>query len=319
MRKSAVAIAGLLLLSMFSMLGASADVDGIFDIWEKDGSYQHAWWYNHDNTVLKGPEYQAKVVQLLADGYEYRGYAVTESTGGAGPQFGSYEEDVVKTKLTMLMEMGLEIGQYKTTPEGLFYNDPEQGWIEVPESMEVPVEIEELQLEELFGHEYREVTKWFLGIPIRFGPWGPSGSDTNVPIITLINDDGTEAIWTIMDVYGTTMAMVVIQGEEEWDTRTIFYELPQAGAGAPQLQPKNYGQILNQPYNKYGLAEGQSIPSIFEQYVKYDGDKVMTYANSPLDIWFYKAVYKPNHEQSQQERIEATAWYKKAHGTFVVQ
>ena len=323
MKKSAVVVAGLLLLSMFSMLGASADVDGVFDIWEKDGNYQYAWWYNHDNTVLKGPEYKAQIAQLLADGYTYKGYAVTESTGGAGPQFGSYDEDYfVKTTLEVMMEGGIGI-LFRTTPEGLQYNDPELGWIAVPETMEVPVEVEELLLQEQFDHDAFQQTGqhwvriWGIWVP-DFG-WVDTGSDTNIPMLTIINEDGTEAMWTIMDIYGTSVAMVVITGEEEWDIRTVVYELPQAGAGAPQLQPKNYGNILNQPYNKYGLAEGQAIPTVFEQYVKYDGDKIITYVNSPLDIWFYRYVYKPNHKQAQQERIEQTAWYKKAHGTFVVQ
>jgi hypothetical protein len=314
MRKSAVVVAGLLLLSMFSMLGASADVDGVFDIWEKDGNYQYAWWYNHDNTVLKGPEYKAQIAQLLADGYTYRGYAVTESTGGAGPQFGSYDEDYfVKTTLEVMMEGGIGI-LFRTTPEGLQYNDPELGWIAVPPTMEVPVEVEELQLLGVFDHDawgvYRENRRWYLG-------WHDTGEDKNAPMITIVNEDGTEATWAIMDLYGTSVAMMVVTGEEEWDTRIVVYELPPTPAGAPTLMPKNYGQILNQPYNKYGLAEGQAIPTVFEQYVKYDGDKVMTYANSPLDIWFYRYIYKPNHEQSQQERIEATAWYQKAHGAFV--
>jgi len=315
MRKSAVAIAGLLLLSMFSMLGASADVDGIFDIWEKDGSYQHVWWYNHDNTVLKGPEYQAKVVQLLVDGYEYRGYGVTESTGGSGQQFGSYDEDYfVKTKLSMQMTDDQKTWLWgilgvRSTAEGVQYYDG-ANWVDVPTEMELEVQVEELQLQGIFDHDAKAFVWFDVG--------GAEITDTPT-----INPDGAGAQWIFDDYWidgiNIIHAQIIVDGEEEWSTRTVVYELPQAGAGAPQLQPKNYGNVLNQPYNKYGLAEGQSIPSIFEQYVKYDGDKVMTYANSPLDIWFYKAVYKPNHEQSQQERIEATAWYKKAHGTFVVQ
>jgi len=105
---------------------------------------------------------------------------------------------------------------------------------------------------------------------------------------------------------------MVVTGEEEWDTRTVIFELPPTPAGAPQLQPKNYGNVLNKPYNKYGLEEGQAIPDIFQQYAKYDNGKVMTYDNSPLDMWFDQYVYTPNHKQAQQERIEQTAWYQKA-------
>lgn len=304
MKKSAVVVAGLLMLSIFSVLGISADVDGVFDIWEKDGDYQHVWWYNHDNTVLKGPEYKAQIAQLLADGYTYRGYAVTENTGGEGQQFGSYDEDYfVKTTLRVVMEDGIGI-LFRTTPEGLEYFDEEtQAYIPVPETMEVPVEVEELLLQEQFDHDaYQQTGQHWVRIWGSWGIWVPdfgwvdTGSDANEPFLTVVNEDGTEAVWHIMDIYGTSVAMVVITGEEEWDTRTVIYELPQAGAGAPQLQPKNYGQILNKPYNKYGLEEGRAIPAVFEQYAKYDNGRIMTYANSPLDIWFNKNIYKPNHD-----------------------
>lgn len=316
MKKSAVVIAGIFLLSMFSVLGVSADVDGVFDIWEKDGNIQKVWWYNHDNTVLKGPEYQAKVAQLLADGYKYRGYAVSEISGGSGPTHGSYEEDYfVKTILNVVMEGGVGVA-FRTTPEGFEYFDEEtQAYIPVPETMEVPVEVEELLLNGVFDHDAWGIVGWRWIFPV-FG-WEDTGEAHNAPIMTIINDDGTEAVWTIMDVYGTSFAVMVVTGEEEWDTRTVVYELPQAGAGAPQLQPKNYGNVLNKPYNKYGLAEGQAIPTVFEQYIKYDGDKILTYDNSPLDIWFDRFVYTPNHKAEQEARIKETSWYKKAHGTFV--
>jgi hypothetical protein len=324
MRKSAVVIAGIFLLSMFSVLGSvSADVDGVFDIWEKGGAYEYVWWYNHDNSVCKGPEYQAKIAQLLADGYGYRGYAVTESTGGSGPTHGSYDEDYfVATHLNVVFDADLGLF-FRTSPEGIQYYDG-TNWTAVPESMEVPIEIEELQLEGVFDHDaYQQVGQHWVQIWGPFGFWMPdfdwvdTGNEANAPVITVINEDGTEAVWTIMDIYGTSFAVMVVTGEEEWDTRTIFYELPQAGSGAPQLQPKNYGQILNKPYSTYGLDEGQAIPKVFEQYVKYDGDMIMTYANSPLDIWFFRYVYQPNHKKAQQERIEQTAWYQKAHGAFV--
>lgn len=324
MRKSAVVIAGIFLLSMFSVLGSvSADVDGVFDIWEKGGAYEYVWWYNHDNSVCKGPEYQAKIAQLLADGYGYRGYAVTESVAGSGPQFGSYDEDYfVATHLNVVFDADLGLF-FRTSPEGIQYYDG-TNWTAVPESMEVPIEIEELQLEGVFDHDaYQQVGQHWVQILGPFGFWMPdfdwvdTGNEANAPVITVINEDGTEAVWTIMDVYGTSFAVMVVTGEEEWDTRTVVYELPQAGAGAPQLLPKNYGNILNKPYNKYGLVEGQAIPEIFTPYIKYDGDKILTYDNSPLDIWFDRFVYTPNHKKAQEEAIKETSWYKKAHGTFV--
>lgn len=312
MRKSAVVIAGIFLLSMFSVLGSvSADVDGVFDIWEKGGAYEYVWWYNHDNSVCKGPEYKAEVAQLLADGYVYRGYAVTESTGGAGPQFGSYDEDYfVQTKLWVDSLYGNQWTFWKSTPTGVEVFDSDENLLGT-----LPLDgseqyfdklINELSIDGTFKHE-----DWFI-------IWWNAGTDTQDAVF-----DGTNT-WTIDDyryvwffVDGTVHAQIVVKGEEEWDTRTVVYELPQAGAGAPQLMPKNYGNILNKPYNIYGLDEGQAIPAIFEPYIKYDGDKIMTYANSPLDIWFYRFVYTPNHKASQQERLEQTAWYQKAHGAFV--
>lgn len=304
MKKSAVVMAGMFLLSMFSVLGVSADVDGIFDIYEKDGQFEQVWWYNHDNTVLKGSAYKAQVAQLLADGYKYRGYAVTESLGGGGPQFGSYDEDYfVKTTLQVVMEGGIGI-IYRTTPEGLEYFDEEtQSYIPVPETMEVPVEVEELLMKGVFDHDqYQQIGQHWVRIWGSWGIWVPdfgwvdTGDDKNEPFLTVINEDGTEAVWHIVDVYGTSVAMMVVTGEEEWDTRTIIFELPPTPAGAPQLQPKNYGNVLNKPYNKYGLEQGQAVPDIFQQYAKYDNGKVMTYDNSPLDMWFDQYVYKPNHD-----------------------
>lgn len=319
MKKSAVVIASLMVLSMFSVLGISAEVDGVYDIWTKDnGPAVFVSWYNHDNSVLKGPEYLEKVAQLMADGYTYRGYAVAEYTGGSGKTHGSYEEDYfVKTQLDVAFEGELGLF-FRTTPEGLEYYDEGIGsWIDVPETMEVPVEVEELLLQEQFGHEQYVWTRTGRWPWQGYWSWQDSGSDINEPFLTVINEDGTEAVWHIMDIYGTSVAMVVITGEEEWDTRTIFYELPQAGAGAPQLQPKNYGNILNKPYSIYGLDEGQAVPKVFEQYAKYDGDKILTYENSPLDIWFDRYVYQPNHKKAQQERLEQTNWYQKEHGIVV--
>jgi hypothetical protein len=275
------------------MAAVSADVDNVYSIfWGADG-VKMVPWYNHDYSVLKGPGYYEEVSKLLAAGYIPRsGYAISEYSGGTGQQYGSYDEDYfVSTQLSIMMEGGIGV-IFRTTPEGLQYSEDGITFLPVPATMEVPVEVEELLLQEQFDHDawglYREGRRWYIG-------WHDTGSDTNEPFLTVINDDGTQAVWTIMDVYGTSMAMVVITGEEEWDTRTIIYELPQAGAGSPQLLPKNYGLVLNQPYNKYGLESIAEIPEEFSKYYKIDGDKIITYTNSPLDVWFFKNVWKVNH------------------------
>ena len=315
MKKNGIVVAVLMALSIFSVIGATADVDGVYDVFynKGTGNFQYVSWYNHDNSVCKGPEYQEKVVQLFTDGYAYRGYAVTESVGGGGPQFGSYDEDYfVKTKLSMQMTDDQKTWLWgilgiRSTAEGIQYYDG-TGWVDVPPVMELEIQVEELQLQGVFDHDAKAF-EWF-------NVGGAEITDTPT-----INTEGTEAQWIFDDYWingiNIIHAQIIVDGEEEWDTRTVVYELPQAGSGAPQLQPKNYGNILNKPYNTYGLEEGQEIPDVFRPYIKYDGDKIMTYANSPLDIWFFKYVYTPNHKKAQQERIEETAWYQKAHGAFV--
>jgi len=357
MKRSAVVIAGLLVLSMFTVLGVSADVDGVFDIWEKDGAYQYVWWYNHDNTVLKGPEYKAQIAQLLADGYAYRGYGITESVAGSGPQFeemqGEYEETMVyllKAKSNdKVKDDGTTEYWVKSTPteyqtqDGVWHgiNDVATFRDTIDNVDVTAVKFEDRVQEKRvngvvtqtwaqpdmiwnFGDKYNSKTP--TDPPSANPTPNPSGHKRTMSV-EILNADGTvEWRWddTVSNMgwlpvdYGVGMDRndAILKGEQY----TVYYTfLVQTGgqSGAPQLMPKNYGQILNKPYNMYGLDEGQAIPTVFEQYVKYDGDKVMTYANSPLDIWFYRYVYKPNHEQSQQERIEATAWYQKAHGAFV--
>lgn len=286
------------------MAAVSAEVDNVYDVfWSRD-DVKMVPWYNHDYSVLKGPEYQAEVLKLLAAGYiPLKGYAISEYSGGAGQQYGSYDEDYFKhTDLSIVFQDDMGI-LFRTTPEGLEYFDGEN-WVPVPDTMEVPIEVEELLLQEQFDHDawgwIKTGSKWWQGY---FG-WSDTGSDTNEPFLTVINEDGTQAVWHIMDIYGTSMAMVVITGEEEWDTRTIIYELPQAGAGSPQLLPKNYGLVLNQPYNKYGLESIAEIPEEFSEYYKIDGDKIVTYANSPLDVWFFKNIWKVNHDAYLDELEE---------------
>lgn len=295
------------------MAAVSAEVDNVYDVfWSRD-DVKMVPWYNHDYSVLKGPEYQAEVLKLLAAGYiPLKGYAISEYSGGAGQQYGSYDEDYfVKTQLGVAFEGGLGLF-FRTTPEGLeYYDDGTDSWIDVPEDMAVPVEIEELLLQGVFDHDaYQQTGQHWVQIWGPVGFWVPdfgwvdTGEEANAPIITWINEDGTQAVWTIADIYGTSMAVMIVTGEEEWDTRTVVYELPQAGAGASQLQPKNYGLVLNQPYNKYGLESIAEIPEEFSKYYKIDGDKIVTYANSPLDVWFFKNIWKVNHDAYLDELEE---------------
>jgi len=344
---------------MFTVLGVSADVDGVFDIWEKDGAYQYVWWYNHDNTVLKGPEYQAKVVQLLADGYAYRGYGVTESSGGAGPQFaegtGEYEETMIyllKAKSNdKVKDEGTTEYWVKSTPTE--YQTQDGVWHGINDVAVFQDTINNVDVSAV-KFEDRVQEKRVNGVVTQtwaqpdmiwnFGDKYNSKAPTNPPSanptpnpaghkrtmsVEILNADGTvewryddtvsNMGWLPVD-YGVGMDRndAILKGEQYTVEYTYIYELPQAGSGAPQLMPKVYGNILNKPYNTYGLDEGQAIPTVFEQYVKYDGDKIMTYADSPLDIWFYRYVYKPNHKAVQEERIRETDWYQKAHGTFVI-
>ena len=130
------------------MAAVSAEVDNVYDVfWSRD-DVKMVPWYNHDNTVMKGPEYQAEVLKLLAAGYiPLKGYAISEYSGGAGQQYGSYDEDYFKhTNLGVVFQDDMGI-LFRTTPEELQYFDGEN-WVPVPDTMEVPIEVEELLLQE---------------------------------------------------------------------------------------------------------------------------------------------------------------------------
>jgi hypothetical protein len=275
------------------MAAVSAEVDNVYDVfWSRD-DVKMVPWYNHDNTVMKGPEYQAEVLKLLAAGYiPLKGYAISEYSGGAGQQYGSYDEDYfVKTKLSVQMTDDQETWLWgilgiRSTAEGIQYYDG-SSWVSVPPEMELEIQVEELQLQGVFDHDAKAFVWFDVG--------GAEITDTPT-----INPEGTEAQWIFDDYWinGINLihAQIIVDGEEEWDTRTIIYELPQAGAGSPQLLPKNYGLVLNQPYNKYGISSIAEIPEEFSKYYKIDGDKIITYTNSPLDVWFFKNVWKVNHD-----------------------
>lgn len=292
MKKSAVVMAGILLLSVFSVIGISADVVAVWEEWYNPVTRESMFInpYNHDQSVYRGEEYFARIAEANSMGFtEFRATNIVENSGGCGKAFSSYEEDYfVKSILTFTGTNG-EFVFWRTVAEGIQYStDGGATWStwDGTGALELPVELENIDMEAIFQHY-----AWWFG-------WFDAGEVSNPPTIVTTNSDGTQTTWTFNDnwAFGLVQSQAVVNGEEVWETRTITIELPPAGAGTPKLLPKNYGNVLNKPYNKYGLNEGQEIPAMFEPYVIYDGDKIMTYANSPLDIWFYKYVYTPNHK-----------------------
>lgn len=297
MRKSAVVMAGILLLSMFSVIGISADVVAVWEEWYNPVTRESVFInpYNHDQTEYRGSEYIARLAEAQEMGFtEFRATNIVENSGGCGKAFSSYEKDFfVKSILTMTGTNG-EFVFWRSVPEGIQYSvDGGATWStwNGAGALELPVELENINMEAIFQHY-----AWW-------GGWNEVDEASNLPTIVTTNSDGTETTWVFDDywVFGFVHAQTVVNGEEVWETRTITIGLPPAGAGTPKLLPKNYGNVLNKPYNKYGLDEGQEIPKMFEQYAIYDGDKILTYANSPLDIWFYKYVYTPNHKEYLEE------------------
>ena len=298
-----LAIVTMLLFS--SILVLSANGETVLETWRnpQTGIEVFVNPYNHDNSVYRGPEYQVKILELIANGYVHKNYSITENSGGGRPQFGTYDEDYfVKTNLNIVFnDWGLDLF-FRTTGAGLEYFDGND-CVDVPEEMEVPVEVEELLLQGVFNHEaYQQTGQHWVQI---FGPigfwmpdfgWEGTGKAHNEPFGTVINEDGTEATWTIMYLYGISVAMMVVTGEEEWDTRTVVFDLPQGPVGGPQLLPLYYGvQILGTLYGPQSIDE---IPEELMIYAIELNGQYYTYSGSPLDIWIYENIYKPNHAKS---------------------
>lgn len=127
------------------------------------------------------------------------------------------------------------------------------------------------------------------------------GDSPPTSTIQIMNADGTESTWIFYDDWVDAMdyihSEITVDGEEVWDTRTIIYELPQPPAGGgPQLQAKHYGvQILGTLYGPQSIDE---IPPELLIYAIEINGQYFTYNNSPLEIWIYENIYKPNHAKS---------------------
>jgi hypothetical protein len=297
MKTYTLLLVSILLLTTISI--ASAEVDGIYDVYcDKNGNCEKVSWYNHDRSIFQGSEYQEKRLELLMGGYSYKGFEICEYSGGAGQQFGSYEEDYfVKTKLNMIPTDDEKTWFYgifglRSTAEGIqYYDDETNQWINVPSEMELEIQVEDLELRGIFDHDAKTFV-WF------------NVGDAEITALPVINPDGTEAQWTFDDYWvdgiNIIHAQIIVDGEEEWATRTVTIELPPTPAGAPQLQPLNYGNNL---IGKYGF---QTIEDAIEwveslgltDYIKVTDDGVFTYENSPVDLRYKSDIYTPKHKAS---------------------
>lgn len=286
------------ILIFASMTVISADIAGILETWRnpQTGNEVFVNPYNHDNSVLRGQEYQARILELIADGYIHKNYSITENGAGGGPQFGSYEENCfVETQLEIVREVGIGVF-FRTTPEGLEYSVDGVNFLPVPVDMTVPVQIENLDLQGIFNHERYNWTQTGSRPWQGYWSWKDTGEEKNEAMITVVNEDGTEATWVIMDIYGASIAMITVNGEEVWEMKTITYQLPSVGSGPPQLQPKYYGVLVLG--TKYGPQSIDEIPPELLEYAKEIDGQLYTYSGSPLDLWIYENIYKPNHTKN---------------------
>ena len=286
----------LTILLLCSAISISADVDGIFEMWKnQDGKITLISIYNEDCTECRGPEYQEKVCQMAEGGCTCCGICYSDSCGGGGaPVLSSYEENYfLKTVLKMQEYPDEETWLWnstgiRSTPDGIQYYDDETGnWVDVPPEMELPIQVEDLQLQGLFDHDVKAFWIWF-----NFG-------GAEITTIPTINPDGTEAHWVFDDYWVDRIhiihSQITVDGKEVWDKKTIFFEVPNAG-GLPTLEPKNYGvQILG---TKYGPQSIDEIPPELLNYAKEINGQLYTYSDSKLDIWLYENIYKSNHDKS---------------------
>ncbi len=326
-KKYFLSLTVLTVLIFFAITAISAETDGIFDIWYNPQTGQTIFvsQYNHDNSVFKGPEYQAKIIELIEKGYLYKGYGISEYSGGSGPTHGSYEADFFVKSILTSNGFGDEWLLWKSSPNGLEYSTDEGvTWIpwDGTGTIELPIELEDIDINALFEHDQYGITgghnetryywdwSWREGwhqhsytiwVP-EYG-WVDMGDSAPTTTIQIINADGTQSTWIFEDDWLTIVDLIhsetTVTGEEIWETRTVVYELPQAGAGAPQLQPKNYGvQIIGTLYGPKSLDE---IPPELLKFAKEINGQWYTYTGSELDQWIFENIYKPNHAKSYVE------------------
>lgn len=146
------------LLLFSSMALISADIDCILETWRnpQTGSEVFVNIYNHDNSVLRGPEYQAKILELLANGYVHKNQSITENSGGGGPTQGSYEEDYFVKSILTSTGFSDQWMLWKSTPDGMEYSTDEGiTWIpwDGTGTIELPTELEDIDIDALFEHD----------------------------------------------------------------------------------------------------------------------------------------------------------------------
>lgn len=352
MTKGKILVLMLVAILVASGIGmATARTVGVHDVFQnrETGELVRVSLYNHDNTVYKGPEYQAKVLELLADGYRFLGTSVTTVSGASTPQFREWEE-FDKTVLTM--EKTSNDGNYtinfsadSVDVNGEVWNF--NGDYETGERLEDIVlgniEFKDRQFEYTY---YKEGTSGTATVTITSTGGGmatvtltTSSCDPtiNIDISKIFQDINVEGIrdgdtWTYeVTEDGNTKVTIngvqhtdyddqinwglEVHGEEIW--KEYREQIPQAPP-SKTMQPKNYGHVLNQPYARYGMAEGQEIPEELTKYAQFKDGKILTYTDSPLYHWFMKEVYSPNHLAHLEATFPNQGWNAKRNiGTLV--
>jgi len=292
------------MLFFSSMLVLLAQGETILETWRnpQTGSEVFVNPYNHDNSVYKGPEYQAKILELIIKGFVHKNYSITENSGGCGNAFDSYEESYVLTTIKKQSTDGEDesyyyisrflkgLSQQTQTADGFFVNGE---WVDIDEEWYGEnIDLDDIKVD---GH--------FTGRKIhsegRIGLYSYNWT-MNLPDST--RKEGT--IYVIReDIDETSIPPdwddLVVEGVEENKIRTIYFEIPQGSAGPPQLSSLYYGiQILGTLYGPQSIDE---IPEELMIYVKEINGQYYTYSGSPLDIWIYENIYKPNHAKSYIE------------------
>ena len=322
MKKSyPISLAIVTMLFFSSMLVLLAQGETILETWRnpQTGSEVFVNPYNHDNSVYKGPEYQAKILELIIKGFVHKNYSITENSGGCGNAFDSYEESYVLTTIKKLSTDEKDESYYyisrflkgrseqTQTADGFFVNGE---WVDIDEEWYGEnIDLDDIKVDGHFtGRQIHSEGRiglysynWTMSLP---------DSTRKEGTIYVIREDidETHTRWHIGDdIEGILMIPsippdwddLVVEGVEENKIRTIYFEIPQGSAGPPQLSSLYYGiQILGTLYGPQSIDE---IPEELMIYVKEINGQYYTYSGSPLDIWIYENIYKPNHAKSYIE------------------
>lgn len=293
------------ILFFSTMTAISSDASTILETWRNPQTGHEVFVnpYNHDNSVYRGPEYQSKISELIANGYVHKNAAIIEISGGSGPQFGSYEEDYFVKSMLTSTGFGDEWLLWRSIPNGLEYSTDEGNtWIpwDGTGTIELPTELEDIDIDALFEHDM----SMYVWVGPKIYNWGwrwiDMGDSPPTSTMQIMNSDGTESTWIFYDDWVAAVDLihseVTVNGEEEWGTRTVIYELPQGSPDGSQLRPLHYGvPLLGTLYGPQSLDE--ILPELME-FAKEINGQWYTYTDSPLDLWIYNNIYKPNHAKS---------------------